>query len=280
MLSIANLNGVPVGHGHPVRIMGIINVSPESFYKGSIPSKGLSLKEMAHQMEEEGADFLDVGAMSTAPYLKTQISEQEEAKRLEKALRVIKKATKIPISVDTSRAWPARVALQLGATILNDVHGLKKDPDLAHLAKRFQGVILMAHPEGHNENMFSDPLKTISVLWKESLRIAKKHDVPFSKIVLDPGIGFFRNAQLPWWKWDMSVIQALSKFNPFGRPLLVGISRKSFLKRFLNGAPPEERLPASLVATLIAVQNGATLIRTHDVKDTRTMLNVAMSLLK
>src|SRR5258708_3997244 len=148
MKCAASLAGVPVGSGYPVRIMGVINASPESFYQGSVRTSGHDIGRVAAKMQGAGADFIDVGAMSTAPYLDTEISEIEEAKRLYTAVRSIRRHTRIPISADTSRALPAEAALRAGAKILNDVTGLRRDPELRLLAKKFDGVILMAHPSG------------------------------------------------------------------------------------------------------------------------------------
>ena len=278
MKSKNTLAGIPVGKGQPVRLMGVINVSPESFYKGSIYTQNQSIIRSARRLQEEGADFIDVGALSTAPYLKTQISEKEETKRLEHAVRLIKKVTQIPISIDTSRPGPAKVGLKAGATILNDIHGLTKDPQMPVIAKRAKGVILMANPSQFHERQIRDPITHIRKILRHSLSLAKKHNLPLSQIALDPGIGFFRKTHIPWWKWDLTTIRRLDQLTLFDLPLLVGISRKSFIGHLMNGAPPNQRLPGSLSATLIATLKGASIIRTHDVKETKSALGILRSL--
>jgi len=279
VLKSVQLAGIPVGKGHPVRLMGVINISPESFYKESV-FNFKNIAKSARDLEKAGADFIDVGAMSTAPYLKTQISEKEEARRMEKAVRIIKKATRIPISIDTSRAFPAKAGLRAGAKIINDIHGLTADPLMPRLAKKAEGLILMAHPSKEGEGKLKSPIDDVRKILSNSLRLARTYQIPASKIVLDPGIGFFRKTKLPWWKWDLTVIQQLSKLASLNHPLLVGLSRKSFIGHLMNGAAPEERLPGSLIATLISVQNGASLIRTHDVAATKMALRVAETLLR
>lgn len=272
------LAGRPVGPGCPVRVMGVINVSPESFFKRSVPSSEKALAKWAETMELNGADFIDVGAMSTAPYLKTEISPREEAKRLSGAVRVLRKATSLPISIDTSRAEPAQAGFEAGAKILNDVTGLLRDPLLGKLAAQSQGVILMAHPMGRKRPAPGAPVSILKSIFKKQIRAALAAKISKSKIVLDPGIGFFRNESMPWWKWDLHVLQNLDQLKSLGFPLLVGISRKSFLGHLLGGVPPEERLSASLAATLFAVSKGVSLVRTHDVLATVQALKTAQTL--
>src|SRR5258708_29817749 len=127
MQDMAFLAGVKVGTAYPARIMGVINVSPESFYKGSVHTRVSTLSKTIREMDESGADFIDVGAMSTAPYLKTQITEAEEIKRLQWAIKIIKKNSSLPVSADTMRPAAARAALEARASILNDVSGFSND---------------------------------------------------------------------------------------------------------------------------------------------------------
>lgn len=273
------LAGVPVGSPHPIRILGVINVSPESFYRSSVKTRERDIVRQAERMEKEGADFIDVGAMSTAPYLLTQISEEEEARRIVRAVKIIRRACSLPISIDTTRARPAAAGLDAGARILNDVTGFHGDPELPRVARRAGGVILMAHPVAWKRGgKPADPIRTTRLLLTSSLTIARRNGIPFSKIVLDPGIGFFRNAGLPWWRWDVEILSKLKKLASLPAPLLVGVSRKSFLGHLLNGAPPDQRLEGSLAATAIAILNGASLLRTHDVAATRKAGQISISI--
>jgi dihydropteroate synthase len=276
MSAYANLGGLEVGDGHPVRLAGAINVSPESFYQGSVATGKDSLRAKAEQMAAEGADLLDIGAMSTAPYLKTEIMEAEEIQRLTWAIGIVRKAVAVPVSADTKRGRVALAALDAGADIVNDVSGLRHDPGMAEIiARRAQGVILMASETDPNAR---DPIETVRGLLEESLRIVWKAGVPDHRVVLDPGIGFFRQAAIPWHAWDCEVLQRLAELQALGRPLLVGVSRKSFIGKILGQTDPRDRLAGSLAATAIAVVNGAHLIRTHDVGPTREAVRMAEAL--
>lgn len=246
MKAYANLAGVEVGDGLPVRLVGAINVSPESFHQGSVATGEDSLRAKAEQMAAEGADMLDIGAMSTAPYLRTEITEAEEAQRLTWAIGIVRKAVAVPISADTKRGRVALAALEAGADVLNDVSGLRHDPGMADVvARRAQGVILMA---SETDPKARDPIETVRGLLEESLRIVWKAGVPDHRVVLDPGIGFFRQTAIPWHAWDCEVLQRLAELRALGRPLLVGVSRKSFIGKILGQADPRDRLAGSLAA--------------------------------
>lgn len=276
MTSYANLAGVEVGDGFPVRLVGVINVSPESFYQGSVAEGEDSLRRQAGQMAAEGADLLDIGAMSTAPYLPTEIGEAEEIRRLSRAIGIVRKETAIPVSADTTRSRVALAALDSGAEVINDVSGFHADPDMAGVvARRAQGVILMASggaPEA------KDPLGTVRHLLEESLKISWKAGVSEHRVILDPGIGFFRKAAVPWDAWDCEILRRLGELRDLGRPLLVGVSRKSFIGKILGKADPADRLVGSLAASAVAVVNGTHLIRTHDVGPTREAVRMAEAL--
>jgi len=272
----ANLAGVEVGDGFPVRLVGAINVSPESFYPGSVAATEDSVKQRAERMAAEGADLLDIGAMSTAPYLPTEIPEAEEIQRVTWAIGIVRGVASLPLSVDTTRSRVALAALDAGADVINDVSGLRRDPGMGEIvAKRARGAILMASeiaPEAR------DPIGTVRGLLEETLQIVWRVGVPEHRIVVDPGIGFFRKAALPWYEWDCEVLRRLGDLKTLDRPLLVGVSRKSFIGQLLGQADPAERLAGSLAATAVAVVNGAHMIRTHDVGPTREAVRMAEAL--
>ena len=276
MTAYANLAELEVGDGFPVRLVGAINVSPESFYSGSVAEGEDSLRQKAEQMAAEGADVLDIGAMSTAPYLATQITEDEEIRRLAWAIGVVRKVTAVPISADTTRSRVALAALDAGADVINDVSGLRHDPGMAEIiARRARGVILMA---SEREPEARDPIGTVRHLLEESLQIIWKAGVPEHRVVIDPGIGFFRKAVIPWHAWDCEVLRRLGDLRTLEHPVLVGIYRKSFIGHILGQPDPADRLAGSLAATAIAVMNGAHLIRTHDVGPTRQAVRMAEAL--
>ena len=276
MTAYANLAGVEVGDGFPVRLVGAINVSPESFYQGSVAATEDSVKQQAERMAAEGADLLDIGAMSTAPYLPTEIPEAEEIQRLTWAIGIVRGVASLPLSVDTTRSRVALAALDAGADVINDVSGLRRDPGMGEIvAKRARGVILMASETAPDAR---DPIETVRGFLEESLQIVWRVGVPEHRIVVDPGIGFFRKAALPWYDWDCEVLRRLGELKTLDRPLLVGVSRKSFIGQLLGQADPAERLAGSLAATAVAVVNGAHMIRTHDVGPSREVVRVAEAL--
>ena len=272
----ANLGGCGVGEGFPVRIVGAINVSPESFYQGSVARNEDALRQVAHRMVADGADILDVGAMSTAPYLETSISEEEERRRLCWAIETIRQTVSVPISADTTRSAVASAALEAGAAILNDVSGLRGDPAMAlAVAQTAQGLILMASEESPGAQ---EPVATVRSLLAESLGIAREVGIPEGRVVLDPGIGFFRQAAVSWEKWDCEVLRRLQEVATLDCPLLVGVSRKSFIGKILDRPDPADRLFGSLAATVVAVLHGASAVRTHDVAATRDAVRMAEAL--
>jgi dihydropteroate synthase len=272
----ANLAGVEVGDGFPVRLVGAINVSPESFYQGSVAATEDSVKQQAERMAAEGADLLDIGAMSTAPYLPTEIPEAEEIQRVTWAIGIVRGVASLPLSVDTTRSRVALAALDAGADVINDVSGLRRDPGMGEIvAMRARGVILMASETAPDAR---EPIETVRGFLEESLQIVWRVGVPEHRIVVDPGIGFFRKAALPWYDWDCEVLRRLGELKTLDRPLLVGVSRKSFIGQLLGQADPAERLAGSLAATAVAVVNGAHMIRTHDVGPSREVVRVAEAL--
>lgn len=275
---------VRVGGSSPIRVMGIINTSPESFYKKSVFTDKKIIGQTAKLMEEDGADFIDVGGMSTAPYLKTLVSEAQEIKRITDAITVIQKVSKLPISIDTCRAKVAEVALQLGAEIVNDVSGLKYDQNMVGvLEKRSPSVIVCA---------FSDKLISgnqviqAKKLIDQSVTLALKSGVSANKIVVDPTIGFFRQKaqgmlftkiNSDWLKRDVLVLKNLNQIK--GKyPILISVSRKSFVGELLDEVDPEKRLYGSLAAETFAALNGADIIRTHNVKATCDIVKIVKNL--
>jgi dihydropteroate synthase len=263
----ADLSGVKIGLGEPVKVMGAINLSPESFYKGSVVKDPDEALRRAERMVEEGASIIDVGGMSTAPYLETRVSPEEEKRRVIPVLRKIKDLG-VPISIDTQRYEVASAAAEAGATIINDVSGLS-DPRLAELiASMDLSLILGARGSVKGE----DPIREIRGLLREALRRAI--GIREDKIALDPLIGFFREGK-PWYIRDSEVIRRLRSLLILGRPICIGVSRKSFIGKITGEEDPEKRLFGSLSATAIAVYNGASLIRTHDVKETVQAVRVA-----
>lgn len=270
------LDSLLVGSGQRVRLAGVINVSPESFFAGSVRTAGDELAFRAEAMAREGADLLDLGAMSTAPYKETRIAEAEEIRRLEAAVPVVRAASGLPVAVDTTRAGAARAALAAGASIVNAVAGFE-EPELADVAAAgAQGLILMARERTGRPD---DPVAQVLYSWQQDLALALRAGYDPQRIVLDPGIGFFRSGPLPWHEWDCQVLRRLGELRAAGYPLFVGVSRKSFIGERLGRQDPADRLAGSLAATALAVAHGAAVIRTHDVAATRDAVRMAEAVL-
>ena len=282
MISYVNkLGNVSVGDSNPVRIMGILNTSPESFYKKSISTSRQRIVDAIHVMEDEGADFIDIGGMSTAPYLSTMVSEKTEANRIVNAIKIIQQTTNLPISVDTCRATVAKEALELGVDIINDVTGLKYDSDMLKIIERYYpSLILCAYSK---KIITGNQLLETKQLLKKSLEMAKSAKIPRTKIVLDPAIGFFRKKgknsfftkiDSNWTKRDLLILENL-RLIKLNMPLLVSVSNKSFIGEILKKENPSDRLAGSLAAEVVCVLNGANIIRTHNVAETKEAIITA-----
>ena len=270
------IGGLAVGDAAPVRVMGVLNVSPESFYKGSVAADADDLARRAERMAAEGADLLDLGAMSTAPFLDGAVSAEEEADRLARAVAVVRRAVALPISVDTQRVLPARVALEAGARIVNDVSGLRDDPGLAGLvAAAGADLVVVARdlPPGRRP-----PIGRVVTRLRSSLRRAAAAGIDPRRVCVDPGIGFTTRAELPAGAWNLVLLGQLAGLRRLGVPVLVGVSRKRFIGTLLGGRRPEDRLFGSLAAAAVAVCNGAHVVRTHDVGPTLDAVRVASAI--
>jgi len=265
-----------VGDGVDVAVVGALNVSPESFYSGSVVIEADRLLQAGEAMARAGASWLDVGAMSTAPYLEARIPEALEAERLRWAVGLLTTKLDLPVSADVSRVGPARAALEAGARMINDVTGLVGDPALARLtAEAGTAIVLMASPAGAPPG--GDPLAIVRAALVRSLAIARAAGIPDERILLDPGIGFFRGAGVVWPDWDCRVLAGLPALHALGRPLYVGVSRKSFIGAVAGVDDPAARLPGSLAAATAAVLGGAHVVRTHDVAETVQAVRVAQA---
>jgi len=285
MISYVNkLGNVGVGGSNPVRIMGILNASPESFYKKSISTTRQRIANTVHRMEGEGADFIDVGGMSTAPYLSTMVSEKTEANRIVNAVKIIQQTTNLPISIDTCRATVAKEALELGVDIINDVTGLKYDTMMPKIIERYSpSLILCAYSK---KIIAGNQLLETKQLFKKSLEMAKSAKIPRTKIVLDPAIGFFRRKgknpfftkiNSNWVKRDLLILENLRSIK-LNMPLLVSVSNKSFIGEILKKENPSDRLAGSLAAEVVCVLNGANIIRTHNVAETKEAIITAQKM--
>jgi dihydropteroate synthase len=273
---LTSIGRVSVEYTGPVRVMGIINVSPESFYKNSIKIGIQEISKTAIEMQESGADIIDIGAMSTAPYLETVIPLEEEIRRLKFAIEAVKSSCNLPISIDTPRSVVAREVIKYGIDAINDITGLKYDKNMGYLIYKSQLPVIIGAFDGNQSSTLGKISDTIKIL-RHSLVIANRSKIDENNIIIDPSIGFFRQEgknpfytkirDIPWYIRDIETISKLNKLKVFSRPICISVSRKSFIGNLLN-LKVEDRLIPSVVSELVAVLNGANLIRTHNVKET------------
>ena len=278
------LGSVSVGGKNPIRIMGILNFSPESFHKKSIVEKPSEIKRLVKKMEDEGADFLDIGGMSTAPYLTTMVSEKTEKNRIEKAIKIIQKISNLPISIDTCRANVAKTALELGVEIINDISGLKYDPSMKTILEKYHPSLVVC--AFSSKPVSGNNIKITKNLLAQSLKLARSANISSRNIVVDPAIGFFRKTgngkfftriNSDWIERDLDVIRNLKKISRT-HPVLVSISNKSFIGKILSKEKTSDRIYGSIAAEVISVINGASIIRTHNVAETRDAITIAQKI--
>ncbi|MDO8535550.1 MAG: dihydropteroate synthase [Candidatus Omnitrophota bacterium] len=254
-------------------IMGVLNVTPDSFYdKGKFFDLKKAVKH-ALEMERDGADIIDVGGESTRPGAR-DVSADEELRRVVPVISAIAKKVKIAISVDTRKAKVAFAALEAGAVIINDVSALRDDPDMAVVAARHQAGVILMHMKGKPEDMqagpkYKDVVKDVIKSLKASIALAKRAGIKENKIIIDPGIGFGKTL-----RHNLEILRDLRCFKKLGYPLCVGTSRKSFIGKVLGSEDPEDRLTGSLATAVMAAINGANIIRVHDVSPTYQALKM------
>ena len=259
-------------------VMGIVNVSPDSFYRESRCKTLEQVLIKAERMIKEGADILDIGAESTRPG-SVSISEQEELDRLLPVLTKLVKVVKIPISVDTYKPVVAKKVLQAGATIINDITGLQRFEEMARIISQFNAGVILMHMQGSPENMqdrpqYADVVSEILEYLQRSIDIAIEVGIDPKKIAVDPGIGFGKTDS-----HNLQILKNLNRFKELDKPVLLGVSRKSLIGNILN-IPAEDRLIGSLAATAFGLIQGVTIIRTHDVQATRQTVKIAQAIMK
>jgi dihydropteroate synthase len=268
--SAPNALSALLSRGRPL-VMGILNVTPDSFSDGGQFIDPAVAVAHAAEMAEAGADILDIGAESTRPYGDpVPVSADDEKARLAPVLPAVVKLG-LPVSIDTIKVPIAAWALDQGASIVNDVWGLQRDPDMASLvAERGVPVIVMHNREAADPAI--DIVADVLAFFSRSLQIAARAGIARDNIVLDPGIGFGKTPEQ-----SIVCIARLAEFKRFSLPLLVGASRKRFISTVTPSAPAE-RIGGSISAHLLAVEKGAAIVRAHDVKETVQALRVAAAI--
>ena len=274
-----------VGNNH-VRIMGIINTSPESFFTPSVKTTKKAITETVIRMADDGADIIDVGGMSTAPYKSTRVSIDTEIERVIQAIRIITNNTNIPISVDTCNHLVADAACHEGASIINDVTGLHHDSQMCMTIRNHNPSLILCAHSTRKLSSGNPIIQTIDLL-RKSIKLAHFCNVADSHIVLDPAIGFFRGSgngsfytktDMNWTVRDLIVLSSMKQLcSSLKYDFLVSASNKSFLGAITGDSSIKNRLAGSLASELVAVMGGAKIIRTHNVAFTKKALAILSS---
>ena len=255
---ILNCRGIPLKIGEKTLIMGILNVTPDSFSDGGKYNNISKAVAHAKKMVEEGADIIDIGGESNRPGHHSVLRE-EELKRVIPVIEKLSQELRVPISIDTSKADVVKEAILAGANIINDIWGFKKDPDLAKVAAEFDVPVILMHNrlEAKYNSLIDEIIKDL----RESIEIATKAGVKPANIILDPGIGFGKT-----YNDNLIVLNRLEDIVALGFPVLLGTSRKSVIGLTLD-APTDERLEGTIVTNVIGITKGCKIIRVHDVKE-------------
>jgi dihydropteroate synthase len=281
--------------GHPFRIMGVVNVTPDSFSDGGLYIDPAAAVAHGRRLAEEGAEILDVGGESTRPGAQP-VGVEEELRRVLSVVEGLAQArasttTSSPstISIDTAKAAVARAALAAGATLVNDVTALRGDPEMAAVVAGGGAECCLMHMRGQprtmqredGERWYEDVVDDVKAFLHERLAFAVEAGIAEDRILLDPGIGFGKTL-----RHNLQLLRRLGELRSLGRPLVVGTSRKSFIGRIIADAAqspepvaPQERLPGTLATCVLAYERGASVLRVHDVAPTRAALAVAAATL-
>ena len=262
-------------HDRPL-IMGVVNVTPDSFFDGGRYLDAEAAVAHAVRLVEEGADLLDVGAESTRPGADI-VNEAEECRRAIPVVAAVARAVTVPISIDTSKAAVACAALEAGAVLVNDVTALRGDPAMVDVVARTGAGIVLMHMHGTPRTMqqaphYDDVVGEISEFFEERIRFAVAHGIVRRQIILDPGIGFGKLLV-----HNLTLLAQLHSFEQFECPLLVGVSQKAFLGQLVD-RPVQERQWATAAAVAMAVDRGAGILRVHDVKTMKDVVQVAAAI--
>ena len=258
----------------PTLVMGVLNVTPDSFSDGGRFCSLEAALERAGQMLLEGADLVDIGGESTRPGA-GMVSVEEEIRRVVPVIQRLSARTQVPISIDTQKPEVARAALLAGASIVNDIAANRADDAMAKVVAEFRAGYVAMHMQGtpqtmqHNPN-YRDVARAVDEFFAERLKRLQTFGVSREQVVLDPGIGFGKTLE-----HNLKLLAALPRFARHGRPLLLGVSRKSLLGLLTGAANPADRLPGALACAALAVRDGVQILRVHDVRETVAAVRVA-----
>lgn len=252
-------------------VMGILNVTPDSFSDGGLYTDIDKAVEHAQKMKADGADIIDIGGESTRPGYK-EVPAEEELTRVLPVIRAVAEQVDVPISIDTYKAETAQLAMDNGATMINDIWGAKADPDMAKVAARYDVPIVLMH---NRDNMdYSDMMGDIIIDLKESIAIARKAGVEESRIILDPGIGFAKT-----YEQNLEVMDRLGELTVLGYPVLLGTSRKGMIAQTLD-LPKDERVEGTGATVCLGIGKGCQIVRVHDVLPIKRMVTMMDAMVK
>jgi len=259
-----------------VLVMGVLNLTPDSFYDGGRYITAQRALERALEMIDEGADIIDIGGESSRPGARS-VSIDEELARVVPVVEMLSATGEALISVDTTKSAVAKAAIAHGASVINDISALRFDPNMADVVAQSDAHLVLMHMQGTPETMqqdphYEDPVTEIKDFLRERMSMAISAGIDQKRVIIDPGIGFGK--RLPH---NLEVLRRLSELRALDVPILVGLSRKSFLGEILD-LPTSERLVGTIAANAVAIVNGADIIRVHDVKEGRRTADVAFRL--
>ena len=270
-----DLNNLMLSDSRPL-IMGVLNVTPDSFFDGRKYFNRQRAIKHAIEMVKDGADIIDIGGESSRPGAES-INEEEELARVIPVIEAVASEISIPISIDTCKADVARKALNVGAVIVNDISALRFDPGMCEVIKNYDAYIVLMHMLGNPRNMQKNPIyenvvdDIISFL-RTRIEYALEHGIPKNRIIVDPGIGFGKTLE-----HNLDILRNSERFNELGYPVLIGASRKSMIG-MITGAPVEERIWGTAAITSHCVINGIAIHRVHDVKAMRQVCDVSAAI--
>jgi len=253
--------------GKRALIMGVLNVTPDSFYDGGRYDNFNKAVEHGFQMVEQGADIIDIGGESSRPGAKP-VEEKEELERVIPVIKKLASRVKVPISIDTYKSRVAKKAIDAGATMVNDISALRMDEAMANIVRSSKVPVCLMHMQGTSRNMqknpkYKDVVSEIFTFFRERIDFCEQAGIEVEKTIVDPGIGFGKTVL-----HNLEILRNLDQFKSLGRPIMIGVSRKSFIGKVLQ-VEPEERLEGSLASAMWCMIKGASILRVHDVKETK-----------
>lgn len=274
---VLQINGKNYILGCRTWISGIVNITPDSFSDGALYFDKDKAVERGLELVSEGSDIIDIGGESTRPGSKP-VSVEEELSRVIPVISALRKKTGAPISIDTTKSEVAEAALDAGANIINDISSLRFDPRMGPLAARRDVPVILMHMKGTPKTMQLNPsyenvMVEVKAFLKEKIETAQAYGIKKEKLIIDPGIGFGKR-----FEDNLTLIKNLSFLNDLGRPILVGISRKSFIGKILN-VPTHRRLEGTIASAILSIINGAHILRVHDVASVKKAILVAEAIM-